>query len=246
MLAIIGGSGLAQLSTLAETRHIAARTAYGEPSGPLTLGRVGGREVLFLARHGEAHSVPPHQVNYRANIQALKDAGARRVASVASVGGIRREFGPGVLIVPDQIIDYTWGRASTFFEGPSAPVTHIDFTHPYSAGLRNAILAAARACGEAIADGGCYGATQGPRLETAAEINRYERDGADIVGMTVMPEASLARELDLPYAAICLVANWAAGRGDSAHAIRFGSIEQVLHDSLGRVRQVIEHLCTGI
>jgi len=245
MLAIIGGSGLAQLSTLAETRHIAARTAYGEPSGPLTLGRVGGREVLFLARHGEAHSVPPHQVNYRANIQALKDAGARRVASVAAVGGIRREFGPGALIVPDQIIDYTWGRACTFFEGPSAPVTHIDFTHPYSAALRNAILAAARACGEAIVDGGCYGATQGPRLETAAEIARMERDGADLVGMTAMPEAALAREAGLEYAAIAVVANHAAGKGDSARAISVKAMETVLEEAMQRVRRILERLAAA-
>ena len=151
MLAILGGSGLAQLSSLSETRRISARTAYGEPSGPLTLGRIGAREVIFLARHGDTHSIPPHQVNYRANIQALKDAGATRIAAVATVGGIRREFGPGALVVPDQIIDYTWGRASTFFEGPGAKVTHIDFTEPYSAALRQKILAAAKSCGEAIA-----------------------------------------------------------------------------------------------
>jgi 5'-methylthioadenosine phosphorylase len=205
MLAILGGSGLTQLSALTETRRISARTAFGEPSGPLTLGRIGGREVIFLARHGDAHSIPPHQVNYRANIQALKDAGATQVASVATVGSIRREFGPGSLVVPHQIIDYTWGRASTFFEGPGAKVTHIDFTEPYAAALRARILAAAKACGEAIADGGCYGTTQGPRLETAAEIARMERDGADLVGMTAMPEASLAREAGLDYAALAVV-----------------------------------------
>lgn len=242
MLAIIGGSGLTQLSTLAETRHIAARTAYGEPSCPLALGRIDGREVLFLARHGEAHSIPPHQVNYRANIQALKDAGATRIASVASVGGIRRDFGPGTLVVPDQIIDYTWGRAATFFEGPSAPVTHIDFTQPYSAGLRRAILAAAKACGEAIADGGCYGATQGPRLETAAEIARMERDGADLVGMTAMPEAALAREAGLEYAAIAVVANPAAGKAGSGQAISVAAMEAVLAEAMQRVRRILMRL----
>ncbi len=242
MLAILGGSGLAQLSSLSETRRISARTAYGEPSGPLTLGKIGGREVIFLPRHGDAHSIPPHQVNYRANIQALKDAGVSRIAAVATVGGIRREFGPGALVVPDQIIDYTWGRASTFFEGPGARVTHIDFTEPYSAALRNDILAAARACGEPIADGGCYGSTQGPRLESAAEIARMERDGADLVGMTAMPEAALAREAGLEYAAIAVVANHAAGKGDSAHAISLTAIEAVVEQAMQRVRRILEQL----
>jgi len=245
MLAILGGSGLSQFSALVDTRHIAARTAYGEPSGPLTLGRIGGREVMFLARHGEAHSIPPHQVNYRANIQALKDAGASRIAAVATVGGIRPDFGPGALVVPDQIIDYTWGRASTFFEGPGAKVTHIDFTVPYSSALREAIVAAARACGEAIADGGCYGATQGPRLETAAEIARMERDGADLVGMTAMPEAALAREAGLEYAAIAVVANHAAGKGDSAHAISLSAIEAVVQQAMQRVRRILERLAAS-
>jgi 5'-methylthioadenosine phosphorylase len=245
MLAILGGSGLTQLSTLTETRRISARTAFGEPSGPLTLGRIGGREVMFLARHGDAHSIAPHQVNYRANIQALKDAGAKQIASVATVGGIRREFGPGALVVPHQIIDYTWGRASTFFEGPGVKVTHIDFTEPYSLALRRKILAAARACGESIADGGCYGATQGPRLETAAEIARMERDGADLVGMTGMPEAALAREAGLEYAAIAVVANHAAGKGESAHAISLTAIEAVVERAMQRVRRILEKLAAS-
>jgi 5'-methylthioadenosine phosphorylase len=245
MLAIIGGSGLTQLSSLTETRRISARTAFGEPSSPLTLGKIGGREVLFLARHGDGHSIPPHQVNYRANIQALKDAGAKQIASVATVGGIRPDFGPGTLVVPHQIIDYTWGRASTFFEGPGAKVTHIDFTEPYTATLRARILAAAKACGEAIADGGCYGTTQGPRLESAAEIARMERDGADLVGMTGMPEAALAREAGLDYAAIAVVANHAAGKGDSAHAISLAAIEAVVEQAMQRVRRILEKLAAS-
>ncbi len=245
MLAILGGSGLSQLSSLADTRHIAARTAYGEPSGPLTLGRIGGSEVLFLARHGDAHSIPPHQVNYRANIQALKDAGAKQIVAVATVGGIRSGYGPGVLVVPDQLIDYTWGRAATFFEGAGAPVTHVDFTEPYSAELRQRILAAARARGEPIADGGVYAATQGPRLETAAEIARLERDGADLVGMTGMPEAALAREAGLQYAALAVVANHAAGRGDSARAVSLAAIEAVVQEAMQRVRRILEQLATA-
>jgi 5'-methylthioadenosine phosphorylase len=245
MLAILGGSGLSQLSTLDGVRRKTVQTVYGVPSGPLTLGRIGKRELIFLARHGDAHSIPPHQVNYRANIQALRDAGAKRIASVATVGGIRREFGPGTLVVPDQIIDYTWGRASTFFEGQGAKVTHIDFTEPYSAALRNDILAAAKACGEAVADGGCYGATQGPRLETAAEIARMERDGADLVGMTAMPEAALAREAGLEYAAIAVVANHAAGKGDSAHVISLTAIDAVVEQAMQRVQRILERLAAS-
>ena len=242
MLAVIGGSGLSALPGMAELRHVAVRTDYGEPSAALAFGRVSGREIVFLARHGEAHNIAPHEINYRANIQALKDAGAKRVVSVASVGGIRREFGPGTLVVPDQIIDYTWGRRATFYEGAGAEVTHIDFTEPYAAALRARILAAARACGEAVADGGVYAATQGPRLETAAEITRLERDGADLVGMTGMPEAALAREAGIDYATIAVVANHAAGRGDSRQAISLEAMDAVLARAMARVRRILGQL----
>ena len=243
MLAIIGGSGLTKLANLQETRRKVSRTPYGEPSGPLTFGRIGKSEVVFLARHGYGHTIAPHEVNYRANLWALKDAGVDAVVSVASVGSIDVRLKPGALVVPDQIIDYTWGRPSTFFEGPDAAVTHIDFTHPYSAPLRQRILGAARACGEIVADGGVYGATQGPRLETAAEINRMERDGADLVGMTGMPEAALARELGLEYAAIAVVANYAAGRVESEQAIPLERIGAILDEGMGRVRRIIEKHC---
>ena len=172
----------------------------------------------------------------------LKDRKVTRVVSVAAVGGIRKEFGPGVLVLPHQIIDYTWGRRSTFFEGAGSPVTHIDFTEPYASELRHQILRAASGCGEAIADGAVYAATQGPRLETAAEINRLERDGADVVGMTGMPEAALARELGLPYAAIAVVANHAAGRGDSIRHVSMKTIEIVLEEAMGKVRRILETL----
>jgi 5'-methylthioadenosine phosphorylase len=243
MLAIIGGSGLTQLANLDVTRREVVRTPYGEPSGALMFGHVGGCPVVFIARHGYGHTIPPHRVNYRANIWALRHGKATRIVSVASVGGIRADLGPGTLVVPHQIIDYTWGRALTFHENPESPVVHIDFTEPYDAELRRHILAAARRAGEAVIDGAVYAATQGPRLETAAEITRLERDGADIVGMTGMPEAALAREAGLPYATIATVANFAAGRGDSAHAIHFESIEAVLQESVKRVRRVIDHLC---
>lgn len=243
MLAIIGGSGLARLGNLKVSQRRPARTPYGEPSAELTFGEISGREVVFLARHGDGHSLAPHEVNYRANLWALKDAGAREVVSVASVGGIADAAAPGALVVPHQIVDYTWGRAATFFQGPGVPVKHIDFTEPYSRRLRELLLAAARRCGETVLAAGVYAATQGPRLETAAEIERLARDGADIVGMTAMPEAALAREIDLDYAAIAVVANHAAGRGDSRRAVPLERIDAVLAEGLARVRRIIEELC---
>ena len=176
-------------------------------------------------------------------MHALDSVGASRVVSVASVGGIRGDLGPGVLVVPHQIIDYTWGREMTFQSGGDGPVVHVDFTEPYDEGVRQVLLDVARRVAETVLDGAIYATTQGPRLETAAEIDRMHRDGADIVGMTGMPEAGLARELDLPYAALCVVANWAAGRADSAHGIRFDELEAVLHEAMGRVRRIIEGLC---
>jgi 5'-methylthioadenosine phosphorylase len=245
MLAIIGGSGLSQLSSMENMRRKVVRTPYGEPSGALTFGSIHGREVVFLARHGYGHTIAPHEVNYRANLWALKEENVAGVVSVASVGGIRKDLGPGTLLLPDQIIDYTWGRRSTFFEGASSHVTHIDFTEPYTEALRRRILEAARACGETVFERGTYAATQGPRLETAAEINRMQRDGADVVGMTGMPEAALARELGLDYAALTVSANFAAGRGDSAHAVALERIEAVLALAMGRVRRIIEQLVAG-
>lgn len=242
MLAVIGGSGLTQLASLEETRRSAVATPYGEPSGAIMRGTIRGRPVMFLARHGEGHTIAPHEINYRANLSALKEQGATRIVAVASVGGVRADLGPGVLVVPHQIIDYTWGRSSTYFEGGGVPVTHIDFTHPYDEGLRQRILAAARSAGETVLDGGVYAATQGPRLESAAEIDRLERDGADMVGMTGMPEAALARELALDYAAIAVVVNHAAGRGESKDGIALNRIEAMLRDTIGRARRVIEAL----
>ena len=242
MLAIIGGSGFTGLPDLEAVRQQVVRTPYGEPSGALTFGRLRGREVLFLARHGPGHAIPPHEVNYRANLWALQAQKVTDVIAVASVGGIRADLEPGALAVPDQIIDYTHGRASTFFHGADRPVTHIDFTRPYCESLRRRLLAAAAAAGEKIAAGGTYAATQGPRLETAAEINRLERDGADMVGMTGMPEAALARELGLCYAAIAVVVNQAAGRGASASAISHADMADVTRLAIARVRKLLQEL----
>ena len=242
MLAIIGGSGLTTLSNLDVSHREVVRTPYGEPSGALVFGQICGRPAVFLPRHGYGHSIPPHMVNYRANIWALHHHGVTGIVSVASVGGIRGDLHPGDIVLPDQIIDYTWGRKSTFFDGIKSPVTHIDFTQPYDLALARRIADAAQMLSLKIKVGAVYAATQGPRLETAAEINRMERDGADIVGMTGMPEAVLARELGVPYAAISVVANHAAGRGSSAVGIHFDSLEQVLQEAMGRVRSMIERV----
>lgn len=223
-LAIIGGTGLYRLASLSDVQAVEGDTPYGAPSGPVRVGTLAGRRVAFLARHGEGHSLPPHRVNYRANLWRLKDLGARRVLAVNTVGGITDAYGPQVLGLPDQLIDYTWGRTSSFWDGEGGEVLHVDFGEPYTPSLRADVLAAAKKAGVVLVDGGCYGATQGPRLETRAEIARMRRDGCDLVGMTGMPEAGLARELGLDYACLAIVANWAAGCGDAAEI----TLEEVL------------------
>jgi 5'-methylthioadenosine phosphorylase len=237
--AIIGGSGLARLSDLQLERREVVRTPYGDPSCALSFGTIEGVPVVFLARHGYGHTLAPHQINYRANLWALQQAGATAVVAVATVGGIAPALGPGTIAIPDQIVDYTTGRESTFFEGPDSPVTHVDFTHPYTGALRARLARAAASVGEPVASSGTYGCTQGPRLETAAEIDRMERDGCDVVGMTGMPEAVLARELGLPYAALAVVANHAAGRGDSTEAISMEALGRVMDTAMVRVRRIL-------
>jgi 5'-methylthioinosine phosphorylase len=241
MLAIIGGTGLTQLANLKITHRQVMRTPYGEPSGPITFGTINQHEVMFLARHGYGHTIPPHEVNYRANMWALRDEGATRVIAATSVGGIRSDLVPGTLAVPDQIIDYTYGRDFTYFDGRDKPVTHIDFTKPYNEGLRQLILDAAKRAGEKCVDNGVHAVRQGPRLETAAEINRLERDGADMVGMTGMPEAALARELGLAYATIAVVVNYGAGRGNSRDSVPLETIGTVMGPAMERVRNILEH-----
>jgi len=241
MLAIIGGTGLTRLSTLAVAHREVVRTPYGDPSGPLLFGQIADRDAVFLARHGHGHTIPPHRVNYRANLWALRQRGATAVLAVASVGSICG-CGPGDLVLPHQLIDYTSGRPHTFFDGGDQQVVHVDFTVPYAAHLREACLAAAATSGIALIDGGVYGATSGPRLETAAEIDRMERDGATLVGMTGMPEAALARELELPYVSLCVVVNHAAGRGENTQQISMEGIVAVLETAMDKVRGLLDHI----
>lgn len=239
-MAIIGGTGLTQLPGLAIVRREKVSTPYGDPSSELVFGRYHNQNLVFLARHGSPHSIPPHKINYRANIQALKDAGISCILAVAAVGGIRADMEPGIIAIPDQLIDYTCGRAHTFFEDDPEQVTHIDFTHPYSPWLREKVLRAAQVAGIAAIDGGVYGCTQGPRLETAAEIRRMERDGCALVGMTGMPEAALAREAGLDYACCAVVANWAAGK--TAGEITMEEIEAHLATGMEDMARVLRHL----
>jgi 5'-deoxy-5'-methylthioadenosine phosphorylase len=237
-LAIIGGTGLTSLKGLNIDRREVRRTPHGEPSGPFVHGDFSGTEVVFLARHGSGHTIPPHRVNYQANLWALQDMGVKRVIAVAAVGGIRADMKPGRIVFPDQIIDYTYGRAQTFFEDDLNNVTHIDFTQPYCQELRGHLIQVARDLDLQAVEDGTYGATQGPRLETAAEIDRMERDGCDLVGMTGMPEAALARELELCYCACSVVANWAAGRGTGP--ISLDDIDANLKNGMARVRTLLE------
>lgn len=237
-IAVIGGTGLTSLQGLKITDREIVQTPYGEPSGPLVRGQLAGQEILFLPRHGGGHTIPPHKVNYRANIWALHNAGAEYVIAVNAVGGIRADMPPGCLVIPDQIIDYTWSRTTTFFEEGLSQVVHIDFSEPYCEKLRQKLITAARSVDCTLVEEGVYGATQGPRLETAAEISRMERDGCDLVGMTGMPEAALARELELCYACIAVVANAAAGKSDEP--ITMEIIEHYLSTGMAHARTTLE------
>lgn len=209
--AVIGGTGLYQLDGLTEIERRRLDTPWGEPSSEIIVAELKGKPVAFLARHGLSHTIPPHKVNYRANLWALKECGVKNIIAVAAVGGITEKMSPESIVIPDQIIDYTYGRKHTYFEENLQSVTHIDFTEPYSALIGKKLIAAAKKLSMSVESSGVYAATQGPRLESAAEIERLKRDGADIVGMTGMPEAALARELGLEYACCALVVNWAAG-----------------------------------
>jgi len=237
-VAIIGGTGLYQMVDIgaAECRQIS--TPYGEPSSAVVIGDLEGQAVAFLTRHGDPHTHAPHRVNYRANIEALRSLGVRRIIAVNAVGGIASWAGPGALAATAQLIDYTHGRLSSFSDIDGTKVEHIDLTDPYTQCLRERLIAGAREAGEALYDGGVLGVTQGPRLETRAEIERMRRDGCDLVGMTSMPEAALAREAGIEYAGLAVVANWAAGCGDNA-VIGMAEIEATLAEAMQRAQRVL-------
>jgi len=237
-IAIIGGTGLNSLKGLTITHREMVNTPYGQPSSPLIFGEICGCKVVFLARHGSGHTIPPHQVNYRANLWALSESGIKNIIAVAAVGGIRDDMTPGRIVFPDQIIDYTWSRECTYFEDHE-DVRHIDFTYPYCDDIRSLLIEGARKAGLDPVIDGTYGATQGPRLETAAEILRMEKDGCALVGMTGMPEAALARELDLCYASCSVVANWAAGK--NGNIISMDEIEKNVKTGMANVRDLLEH-----
>lgn len=236
-LAIIGGSGLAQLPGLNIIDEINIDTPWGRPSAPIIVGKYNDSEVLFLPRHGNPHTIPPHKVNYRANIWALKESDVSEIIAVNAVGGITEAMIPRHIVIPDQLIDYTHGRADTFHEENLDEVIHIDFTEPYSKSIRQQLINAAKENNIEISTEATYAVTQGPRLETAAEIARLENDGCDIVGMTSMPEASLARELEIDYACCALVVNWAAGKTDEI--ITMEIIEHNLKEGLGKVQTIL-------
>ena len=237
MLAIIGGSGLTAYPELHICESVSRSTPYGEASVAVQLGELGGKPVAFLARHGQPHRIPPHKVNYRANLYLLQSLGVTEIIAVNAVGGIGEAYAAGVICVPDQIVDYTYGREHTFSDSAAVPLLHCDFTEPYSEPLRQRLLAAARTLNEPIVENGVYAAVQGPRLETAAEIRRLANDGCDLVGMTGMPEAGLARELALDYACLAVVANKAAGCSDEPITIE--QIHRVMDAAQARVRALI-------
>lgn len=237
-IAVIGGTGLAALPSLEILKTHAVDTPFGTPTAPIEEGTLSGTPVYFLHRHGgRGQPVPPHLVNYRANVWALRELGASLIIAVNAVGAITPSLSPGRLTVPDQLIDYTWGREHSFDDGSSGQLQHIDFTEPYDQGLRTALLTAAASVGVPCANSAVLAVVQGPRLETAAEVRRLAGDGCDLVGMTGMPEAALARELALPYAALCMTVNAAAGL--TGRAIDIEEILRVIANEVELVARVL-------
>lgn len=235
-LAIIAGTGFKQIKGLEITATKQLETPFGKPSALYIFGVVGKREIIFLARHGSPHAFLPHEINYRANIWGLKKLGVTDIVAISSVGGINKTMPPAHIVIPNQIIDYSYGRQQTFAD-KLEEVTHIDFTFPYNEQLRTRLIHAAKKEKLSISTSATYGCTQGPRLETAAEILRMERDGCDLVGMTAMPEAPLAKELNINYASINVVANWAAGK--SKGEITMTEIEQHLKKGMKTANKLL-------
>lgn len=237
-IAVIGGTGLySMMDEYQMIRQEIINTPYGEASAPLVHGELQGKEVVFLARHGFTHRLPPHRINYRANIWMLKKVGVDKIIAVNAVGSMNKDCPPESLVLPHQIIDYSWGREHTFYAEDLTRVVHVDFTDPYSESMRKTLIAAGNNCSLDLVKEAVYGCTQGPRLESAAEIRRLRLDGCDIVGMTGMPEAALARELSIEYASIAVIANWAAGL--SGEEISMDQIEAALQNGMQQVKTLL-------
>lgn len=237
--AIIGGSGLTQIESINIIETKFYHTPYGDPSSACVFGKLNDQQVIFLARHGDPHTLAPHKINYRANLWALKEAGAEQIIAIAAVGGITSAMKPASIAIPEQIIDYSYGREHTYLAEDAAPVQHIDFSYPYHEALRQKLMNSAQSLNLNVQQRGVYGCTQGPRLETAAEILRMQRDGCDLVGMTGMPEAALARELKIPYICCAVIANWAAGK--STGEITMPEIILNLKQGMNNVEQLLQH-----
>lgn len=238
MLGIISGSGLQRLTHLEKVRREIVRTPYGEASCALTFGEISGVEVVFLNRHGYGHTLAPHQINYRANLWAMQKAGATQICAVGSVASLVESFEAGQIIIPDDVIDYTYGRSNTYFEGPSHSIAYTNMNEVFSSKLRENLIHAAKKSDEILIDQAIYACTNGPRLETRAEVQRMVRDGAHITGMTLMPEAVLAKELELPYAAMTICTNYAGDAGCQSE----GDLEQwrlLREQSLARVEKIL-------
>ena len=244
IIGVIGGSGFYSLGNESDSLATQVLTPFSDEAVVLDKESVAGRDIVFLTRHGKNHGIPPHKVNYRANLKALQESGVEGIIAVNVVGGITKAMAPGCIVIPDQIIDYTWGRQHTYFDELDAPENHIDFSWPYDLALRTILAESAVSLAFTVEQGGVYGCTQGPRLESAAEILRLKNDGCDIVGMTAMPEAALARELKIPYASIALVVNWAAGLTDEE--ISFADISSTLDEGIGKIRQIILSAITAL
>lgn len=243
-VAVIGGTGLCDWSGAELVSERDIKTPYGDSSARLRQIRYRDAEFCFLPRHGDGHRLPPHKINYRANIWALKQVGIQSVLAVNAVGGIRDDCGSGVIVLPDQIIDYSYGREHSFYDGGDGNLDHIDFGEPFCPLLREQLMAAAGRLSQPLVTGATYACTQGPRLETAAEVRRLARDGADVVGMTMMPEAALARELGLKYASVCLVVNPAAGL--SPEPITMADIERVIAAGMTSVKQLLAQTISAL
>ena len=236
MLGLIGGTGLNKIKDLVVDSEENIDTPFGAMSSPIAICHLGNKKLAFIPRHGKEHSIPPHKINYRANIWGLNHLTVNEIISVATVGSIKNGITEGMLVIPDQIIDYTYDREHTFFDGTDGDVKHVDFTYPFDQELRQRLLLASKKSEATTFEGGVYAAVQGPRLESAAEIDRMEKDGVTIVGMTGMPEAALARELSISYASLCPIANQAAGRGNSRDGI---SHEEIKKQSLSMMDNVM-------